>query len=142
MREILFSGKRADSGEWISGMPCATEQSGIYAIQTMEGGIFDIIPESVSEFSGLCDKNGKKIFEGDIVKADGYIFTVKFGKCGGVANDDNFGYMGFYFEGFDEITKKCMDLGLRKDICYFVNREVIGNIHDNPELLKGDRSDA
>ena len=157
MREILFRGKRIDSGKWVQGYYIKAthhwHNHGIHedwiATDTIQnGGWFNVrgkyavIPESVSEFTGLTDNNGNKIFEGDIVKADGYIFTVKFGKCGGVENNDNFGYMGFYFEGFDRITKKCMDLGLRKDICYFVNREVIGNIHDNQELLKGDKSDA
>lgn len=64
MREILFKGKREDNGEWICGMPCATEQSGIYAIQTLEGEIFDIIPETVGQFTGLPDINNRKIFEG------------------------------------------------------------------------------
>ena len=143
MREILFRGKTR-TGEWVQGDYEHFEANGITYPMISVWGEFnkDVIHKTVGQYTGLTDRNGTKIFEGDIVKADGYIFTVKFGKCGGVANDDNFGYMGFYFEGFDEITKKCMDLGLRKDICCFVNREVIGNIHDNPELLKGDKSDA
>lgn len=46
MREILFRGERVDHSDWVVGMPCATEKSGIYAIQTLQGGIFDIIPET------------------------------------------------------------------------------------------------
>ena len=148
MREIIFRGKRLNNGEWIEGSLCTTIPSdeNFYTISyfDFEGYYIEekVIPSTIGQYTGLTDKNGTKIFEGDIVKADGYIFTVKFGKCGGVENNDNFGYMGFYFEGFDRITKKCMDLGLRNDICYLVNREVVGNIHDNPELLKRNKSDA
>ena len=76
---------------------------------------------------------------GDIVKADGYIFFVKFGKCGGVANNENYGYMGYYFDGFDSMTKDALWFGLRNDICYFTDIEVIGNIHDDEEILEVER---
>ena len=135
MREILFRGKAIDDN-WYYGVPLVFTED--YVCMTAPHTYNKaVIPETIGQYTGLTDKNGKKIFEGDIVKADGYIFVVKFGKCGGVANDDNFGYMGFYFAGIDEITKKAISWGLRNDICYFVKREVIGNIHDNPELLKG-----
>ena len=100
---------------------------------------YEVIPKTVGQCTGLKDKNGKLIFEGDIVEADGYIFFVNFGKCGGVANKVDYGYIGYYLDGYDEITKKALSYGLRDDICYFTNIEVIGNIHDNPELLQ--RSD-
>ena len=135
MREILFRGKRLVDGEWIVGYFVVT---GRYSAIKPKGEVYyGVDPSTVGQYTGLTDKNGKKIFEGDIVKADGYIFVVRFGKCGGVANAENFGYMGFYFDGFDDVTKDCIRYGLRNDICYFTNREVIGNIHDNPELLKG-----
>lgn len=95
----------------------------------------DVLPETVGQYTSLIDKNGKKIFEGDIVKADDYIFSIKYGKCGGMENADNYGYMGFYLEAVSEGTKLCAKYGLRDDICYFTNIVVIGNIHDNPELL-------
>ena len=154
MREILFRGKAINrnkgyhrtkykNGDWVYGLitKLYDEQfENLPAEMTNEYGVsgIEIDHNTIGQFTGLTDKNGKKIFEGDIVTADGYIFTVKFGKCGGAANTDNFGYMGFYFEGFDEITKNCIGYGLRNDICYFTEREVIGSIHDNPELLKGD----
>ena len=96
---------------------------------------FMIDPETVGQYTGRTDKNSKKIFEDDIVRADGYIFVVRYGKCGGVPNADNYGYMGFYLEALSEGTKLCAKYGLRDDICYFEDIEVIGNIHDNPELL-------
>ena len=78
MREYLFHGKRVDNGEWVEGMPCATEQSGIYAIQTLQGGIFDIIPETVGQYTNMTefvvtDKSfNKPLFEGDIVEVWGW----------------------------------------------------------------------
>ena len=67
MREILFRGKRQDNGKWVYGMPCATEHSGIYAIQTLVGDIFDIAPETIGQSTGMWDKNKTTIFEGDII---------------------------------------------------------------------------
>ena len=144
MREILFRGKRTDNGEWIYGNYCYAElidKSGYEDLiieQPADGETRRVIPKTVGQYIGLTDKNGTKIFEGDIVKADDYIFVVKFGKCGGVANVENYGYVGFYLEAFSESTRLSAKYGLRDDICYFTDIEVIGNIHDNPELLKGE----
>ena len=143
MREILFRGKHTRTGEWVEGLLWKKKYNdnklfiSCFPDKDDNEEIYIIIPETVGQYTGLTDKNGKKIFEGDIVKADDYIFVVKFGKCGGVANAENYGYMGFYFEAFSESTKLSAKYGLRDDICYFEDIEVIGNIHDNPELLKG-----
>ena len=129
MREILFRGK-TDKGEWVQGVPFFEEER-YYIIEDLfvcdeyncTGAVNStVIPETVGQYTGLTDKNGKKIFEGDIVKLfykDGFEigligwsnidFRYKF------ASPDGTAY------GFD-VT----------DIF-----EVIGNIHDNPELLKG-----
>lgn len=137
----IFKGKRKDNGEWI-------EVNLVYSQTTTRGVIteiytlkmtYEVNTKTVGQCTGLKDKNGKLIFEGDIVEADGYIFFVNFGKCGGVANNEDYGYIGYYLDGYDEITKKVLSYGLRDDICYFTNIEAIGNIHDNPELLQ--RSD-
>ena len=140
MRKILFRGKRYN-GKWIIGnFVSYSDYDGdkAYLIYASNGNPNEVIPESVGQFTGLCDKNGKKIFEGDIVRADDYIFSIKYGKCGGTPNADNYGYMGFYLEAVSEGTKLCAHYGLRNDICYFEDISVIGNIHDNPELLKGE----
>ena len=138
---FLSRGKRKDNGTWETGFlvitryDCSDEQ--YFITDKMTGYHTPVIPETVGQCTGLKDKNGKLIFEGDIVEADGYIFFVNFGKCGGVANKVDYGYIGYYLDGYDEITKKALSYGLRDDICYFTNIEAIGNIHDNPELLKG-----
>ena len=115
MREILFRGKTEDGSRWVYGMPCATEQSGIYAIQTLQGGIFDIIPETIGQYTGLTDKNGKKIFEGDIVKISDINENFV---C--VWEKDNFEYE------FKNKTMSFSVCGVHQD-----DIEIIGNIHDN-----------
>ena len=155
MREILFRGQTRRFGEkvrmngekvpsnWAYGGIC----QGKGAFSIIYGGMdiereqpidkYVIYTDTIGQYTGLTDKNGKKIFEGDIVKADDYIFVIKFGKCGGTPNADNYGYMGFYLEALSEGTKVCAKYGLRDDICYFEDIEIIDNIHDNRLLLKG-----
>lgn len=143
MREILFRGKHINNGNWIYGH--FVHQYGADMIYLPEGVDsefgFDyhyITEGTLGQYTGLTDKNGKKIFEGDIVRADDYIFVINFGKCGGTPNTDNYGYMGFYLEALSEGTKVCAKYGLRNDICYFKDIEIIDNIHDNRLLLKGE----
>lgn len=131
MREILFRGKRVDNGEWVVGdsLVHSMYKKGDVCIGVIEGlAIYSVIPESVSEFTGLTDKNGKKIFEGDIVTNDYCLekdktknSIIEYGKwncscCNGV-----FGWVSNGFVDFRD-----------EDVI------VIGNIHDNPELLKGE----
>ena len=141
----LFRGKRKDNETWICGDLISTRgkyyihpNANSFKVNTYNLAkcvqMSEVIPETVGQSTGLEDKNGKLIFEGDVVKADRYIFIVKFGKCGGVANNENYGYMGYYFDGFDSMTKNVLWFGLRNDICYFTDIEVIGNIHDNDLL--------
>ena len=139
---FLFRGKRKDNGEWVEGFLSKSRGENKQlelCIDHEEKGVMCssiVIPETVGQCTGLKDKNGKLIFEGDVVEADGYIFFVNFGKCGGVANNEDYGYIGYYLDGYDEITKKALSYGLRDDICYFTNIEAIGNIHDDKELMK------
>lgn len=154
MREILFRGKRTDGKGWIYGSYIQSNSSWkgghphrawIAEDAMSNGGWFalqkrlPVVDETVGQYTGLKDRNGQRIFEGDIVSADrGYgRFVVRFGKAGGVYTCRcESGYMAFYFE---DVYKERNDT-LRCDPCYWLDRyedtRVIGNIFDNPELLK------
>lgn len=123
MCEILFRGKRVDNGEWVYGNyawiddPC--KQYFIFQNKPLE---HEVIPETVGQYTGLNGKNGRKIFEGDILKLKDYhherIVYVFWGNSGS------------WFYGGDGFSDE-----------YIFNsseKEIIGNVHDNPELLGGD----
>ena len=136
MREILFRGKRTDNDEWIKGYLHKTYGVGkgyrAYAIQVQDIDTYmcrphshEVQPETVGQFTGLIDKNGKKIFEGDILKG---LFRFSMPVYSIVSfNDGAFGLL-WYREGVETFWAFT-------SICN-VEYEVIGNIHDNPELLE------
>lgn len=125
-REILFRGKRVDDGEWVYG---DLEHNGKGKKKWVNGD--KIIPETVGQYTGLTDKNGEKIFEGDIVRYEtiarnGYdgIYKVVFEDRNGC------GYFGIAYSDIET----CF-------FCYSVpasQMEVIGNLYDNPELLRSE----
>lgn len=151
MREILFRGKRVDNGEWITGDLIQTQYQGKIRSWISEntdktrlrsvGGVrcdwrsYEIITETVCQYTGLTDKDGYRIFENDILDALDYKIrkgVVKFGlyKQCDMESGYECGNQGFYV-WFD--VKKT----LRPDIYYWHgNSAVVGNIFDNPELMK------
>ena len=127
-REILFRGKRADNGEWVYGNLIDSD-SIVGKIVDFDEEYFipefwyKVDPETVGQFTGLADKNGTKIFDGDIVR--------------------------FYDDSEDELTNGvvvfnadfcsfCVSMKGHEDIMLMAHwqYELIGNIHDNTELLK------
>lgn len=137
-REILFRGKDR-KGRWIEGYFCPCSfgrfpcKPAIVSAEKLEQGAWEPVevdPETVGQYTGLTDKNGKKIFEGDIV--EGLDFTAEDGGYGVVTFDD----------GAFEVVGSCDNniVGTFHENYYGKDFEVIGNIHDNPELLKGEQT--
>ena len=125
MREILFRGKRLNNGEFAYGF--LVKMFGAYHIidKDDENTAYEVIPETVGQYTGLKDKNGKRIFEGDIAK-------VLQGK------DKDIAYVGFENGAF-MLYPKTGNIYERTLWEYWYNDwdvEVIGNITDNPELLE------
>jgi hypothetical protein len=130
MREILFRGKRTDNGEWVYGYYCPVVRGGFPAtpcivpdIDGMWEGI-PIIPETVGQYTGLIDKNGKRIFEGDIVT---YVEE-------GIRGDFSQGVMEIVWT--EKTAKFCGRTKQYSPVEIANSKNLIGNIYDNPELLE------
>lgn len=127
-RDIKFRGKRVRTEDplerWIEGSYVEytnIRDEKIIKIMSQSGYMNDINPETVGQFTGLCDKNGKEIYEGDIVECNGDICKVMYSNhyAGFALDKKGWLYLHFFGEAFS--NKDCL---------------VIGNIHDNIELLK------
>lgn len=135
VREILFRGKENPIGKWVEGfynhIPCGRFLCDEHLIQTIDtdgriGQLFTVYDSTVGQFTGLTDKNGKKIFEGDIVHC---ISTFGEANCVVIFEDGEFRlvpekYYKTYITGCGFHALRCF------------TKEVIGNIYDNPELLE------
>ena len=135
MREILFRAKRIDNGEWVEGYYLKTtlgkdiEPSDVIFVpfkinRSGQWGWIKVLPETLCQFTGMVDKNGRRIWENDIIKHE-ISDTI------GVVKWYHEDYVGWYVDDVvvdeqqftDEMWNGC---------------EVIGNIFDHPELLKGE----
>ena len=133
MREIVFRAKCADNGEWVKGVPhfennkCFMITDLLIYEEYQCTGVenVEVIPETIGQYTGLQDNKGKMVFEGDVVNDEqsGYNYSIKwFSEYGCFALANKNGHVEF---GCDELEIFLNDL------------VVVGNIHDNPELLKG-----
>lgn len=145
MREILFRGKRVDNGEWALGYYCfMRKRRGVFGqtiteldfdthyIVTKDGQSYPVIPETVGEYTGLKSNGGKKIFEGDIIREWSHWHknlsaTISDIGCYLVVCD----YLGSLYLKKNTSCGEVSTPLIRTSIV-----EVIGNIHDNPELLE------
>lgn len=124
-REIEFRGKRFDNGQWVYGN-LIIDDSGNSEIIDYENNReirYDVRGETIGQFTGKYDKNQRQVYEGDIVLQQGYNGR----KEKMVVRFENGAFIVGYHSG-SSTRKKPM---LISDKC-----EVIGNIHDNPELLQ------
>ena len=125
MREIEFRGKRTDNGEWVYGnlvRGCDEKYAYIVEFGNKEvcRNYVDVDPETVGQYAGLTDKNGTKIFEGDIGRRRDDIFLIDW-------SEEKAAFVMIFNDYICEI------LYLEE---MWDDAEVIGNIHDNPELLE------
>lgn len=152
-REILFRGKRMDNGEWVDGYYFEREERSFIMTDTYPIDeeynctpiriiAVEVIPETVGQYTGLKDKNGKKIFEGDIAKYNTIAANERI--VYGIVK-----YRSTYEQyrshnpcGYIIDWQKNNSTGrtLREDLPFWCdsmsNMEIVGNIHDNPELLE------
>ncbi len=139
MREIKFRGKRYGDGAWVygnlyqgtkegevysiilddAGYDLAPEDDRNLAIAFAENEVNVVIPNTVGQFTGLLDKNGKEIYEGDIVRFDNHLQGVS---------------KVLYDSGQYTVESKNYSTALTCRIAF--HTIIIGNIHENPELLK------
>lgn len=119
MREIEFRGKDIETGEWVFGdLHTLCDKPHIHTDKSKfpyAGKRSFVIPETIGQFTGLLDKNGKKIFEGDVIKCGMRLYVCEFIEG------------GFEFRDLSDsqlILKAIVNISC-----------IIGNIHDNPELI-------
>ena len=154
-REILFRGKRYSNGEWVYGNLYIHTHNGLtypmilqckfsdvfeseFPLSFSVDEVFLVIPETVGQFTGLTDKNGVKIFEGDILKL--HYFFENAGENLGIYEDENeiivsihFQELGLWYHGDSENNSGYLTWinGLHEE-----SFKIIGNIHDNPKLIE------
>lgn len=158
MREIIFRGKRISNGEWVNGGIIKTfhpnfehkseiafleQEPNCYAICANNRDIF-VEQETIGQFIGIT-VNDKKVFEGDIIRiiSTDYCGFNEIGKvefkdgCFGISYipewEKEYGFKDLHFHRFGQVDK-WQDHPASGEMRY--TYEIIGNIHDNPELLE------
>lgn len=162
MREILFRGKKVDNGEWVYGSYAFAprrkgafgqiisdlDQERHYIVSKKNCEYWEVIPETVGQYTGLTDKNGVKIFEGDIVRdMVTYSVHLEYVKEGKETQEHAEEYRYYGKVGVVEFCTEnvascgcCVTrfggTGFKAENIFLDCGEVLGNIHDNPELLE------
>lgn len=150
-REILFRGKRIDNGEWCIGcvMFHDNDKATIFRQHPGHGGLdgIEVDPSTVCQYTGLTDKNGRKIWENDVVKFHGNdkdLVKIVFGEFVVIETETFRGIdkvVGWHYEVLptDELSKiepfNCL-MPINKYYVEILDAEVVGNIFDNSELLE------
>lgn len=129
MREIIFRGKRQDNGEWVYGFPFAVNACfNIEGIETWDGERHLVDIKTVGQCTGIVDKHGVKVYEGDIVKT-------KYGRLCIVV-----WFASQVHNGWDLETVRTVENCVHTkppelvDLYKRGNLEVVGNVYDNPEV--------
>lgn len=150
--KYLFKAKRLDNGEWVQGVPFEIEGKQVILINDNENYLrvhyleenmwnaeiyaIEVDHTTICQCTGLRDKNGKLIWENDIVKnlLSDECAQIKYGSYQSCFNSTKTEHVGFYVDWTGRYAKS-----YRKDLGYWINMvdtEVIGNAFDSPELLK------
>ena len=155
MREMLFRGKHVDNGEWVYGLLCRVGDTYANIVEKSTEVMCTVLTNTIGQSTGLTDKNGKKIFEGNIVR----LFDISVGEivqeCGafgiGCRKQIDYDYLASeiapvtgsnntpmfcYNDNFVSLLELWWNYNEEGDEISVI--EVIGNIHDNPELLGGE----
>lgn len=122
MREILFRGKRIDNGDWIYGFVLNSKKDDGWGITNESDYFHDVDGNTIGQYTGMTDKTGTRIFEGDIVSYNGSKEVVRFDTS---------------------LNIPCFTTGIGKGSStkphpYKISKShvVIGNIYDNPDILE------
>lgn len=149
MRDIIFRGKRLDNGEWVEGdyfRKYIYDKDDNVSLHHLIGwqvadndgemcnDYEDVDPATVGQYTGMKDKNGKKIFEGDIFKDYSGIVRSVFRVPGGLAFEDN--PVSFGYDHRAPVYPYSSIAEMQNASWLSRYCEIIGNIHDHPDLLK------